>query len=81
MAKTCYFCKQSTGMGGQFIKVKNPEQSAGKTAGKTLLRVATGYSRNWGFWVCKKCRKEKWNKGEPVRLRFSDGGQVYTFTK
>lgn len=74
----CYFCK---GKGKIFIQCKNPEDSSGKKVGKGLLRVATGYSSHRGFYLCKQCKQEKWDKGEPVHLRFSDGGQVYTFTK
>ena len=81
MAKICWYCKQPAGWRGQFIKVKNPEQSTGATVGKAVLKIATGFSRDRGFWVCKECRKNRWNNGEPVYLRFSDDGEVYAFTK
>ncbi len=81
MAKTCYFCRGRVGMSGKFITVNNPENSTAKKSGKTLLTLATGYSRNKGFWLCKSCLRNKWDKGEPVHLRFSQGGDIYTFVK
>ncbi len=71
---------KNNGLRGKFIKIRNPEESTGSRTAKTAIKLATGFSRNLGFWLCNTCTKNRWNKNEPVHMRVPSG-EIYSYTK